>query len=135
MDALPRRANAQRNDRDAVRGDPPLGHLPRAVLGVHYDSMGRAKHGRLVPGGEPHVEGMPIPKRIPQMVDDDDEAMMACWPGFVHELERRAARHRNREALLAFFRNHVIVHEIYRLSERDLKSIELLPVEEEARMF
>jgi hypothetical protein len=67
--------------------------------------------------------------------DDDDEAMMACWPGFVHELERRAARHRNREALLAFFRNHVIVHEIYRLSERDLKSIELLPVEEEARMF
>lgn len=67
--------------------------------------------------------------------DDDDEPMMACWPGFVHELERRAARHRNREALLVFLRNHVVAQEIYRLSERDLKSVELLPIEEEARLF
>ena len=68
-------------------------------------------------------------------IDDEDEPMMSCWPGFVHELERRAARHRNREALLAFLRNHVVAHEIYRLSERDLKSVELLPIEEEARLF
>jgi hypothetical protein len=65
--------------------------------------------------------------------EDEDEPMIACWPGFVHELERRAARHRNREALLVFLRNHVVAHEIYRLSERDLKSVELLPIEEEAR--
>jgi hypothetical protein len=67
--------------------------------------------------------------------DDEDEQMIACWPGFVHELERRAARHRNRETLLVFLRNHIVGHEIYRLSERDLKSVELLPADEEARSF
>ena len=67
--------------------------------------------------------------------EDDDEPMTACWPGFVHELERRAARHRHRETLLVFLRNHIVGREIYRLSERDLKSIELLPMDEEARLF
>lgn len=67
--------------------------------------------------------------------DDDDEPMVACWPSVIHDLERRAARHRSREALLVFLRNHVVANEIYRLSERDLKSVELLPIDETARLF
>ena len=61
--------------------------------------------------------------------DNDEEPFTSCWPGYAHQLERRAARHRDREALLMFFRNHVIAHEIYRLTEADLKSLELLPME------
>lgn len=61
--------------------------------------------------------------------DDEEGPFTACWPGYTHELERRATRHRDREALLMFFRNHVIAHEIYRLTEADLKSLELLPIE------
>ncbi len=67
--------------------------------------------------------------------EDDDEPMIACWPGVVHELERRAVRHRNRETLLMFLRNHIVGHEVYRLSEKDLKSVELLPMDEEARLY
>ena len=66
---------------------------------------------------------------------EDEEPMMACWPGVVHDMERRAARHRSREALLVFLRNHVVASEIYRLSERDLRSVELLPIDENARLF
>ena len=67
--------------------------------------------------------------------EDEDTHLMGCWPGFSHQLERRAARHRDREALLVFFRNHVIGHEIYRLSEGDLRSLELLPIEQGAHSF
>jgi len=66
---------------------------------------------------------------------DDDDPEISCWPALVHDLERRAARHRSREALLVFLRNHVVASEIYRLSERDLKSVELLPIDETARLF
>jgi hypothetical protein len=67
--------------------------------------------------------------------DDEDGSLVGCWPGYAHELERRATRHRDREALLVFFRNHVIAHEIYRLAEADLKSLELLPIELGAASF
>ena len=67
--------------------------------------------------------------------DEDEEPMIACWPSMVHDMERRAAKHRSREALLVFLRNHVVANEIYRLSELDLKSVELLPVDETARLF
>jgi hypothetical protein len=67
--------------------------------------------------------------------DDDEDPAIACWPSMVHDQERRAARHRSREALLVFLRNHVVANEIYRLSERDLKSVELLPADETARLF
>jgi hypothetical protein len=67
--------------------------------------------------------------------EDEDGAFAGCWPGYTHELERRAARHRDRESLLMFFRNHVIAHEIYRLTEADLKSLELLPIELGAASF
>lgn len=67
--------------------------------------------------------------------DDEDGHFMACWPSYAHELERRAARHRDREALLAFLRDHVIGHEIYRLTEGDLKSLELLPIEQGTPSF
>ena len=67
--------------------------------------------------------------------DDEDGPFAGGLPGYAHELERRAARHRDREALLMFFRNHVIAHEIYRLSEADLQSLELLPMELGAESF
>src|SRR5262245_26581532 len=67
--------------------------------------------------------------------DDDEEPTIACWPTMVHDQERRAARHRSRETLLVFLRNHVVANEIYRLSERDLKSLELLPVDWTARLL
>ena len=67
--------------------------------------------------------------------DDEEDGNVACWPGFTHDLQRRAARHKHRETLLVFFRNHVIGHEIYRLSEADLRSLELLPIEEGSLSF
>jgi hypothetical protein len=62
--------------------------------------------------------------------DDDEEGHSFCWPGVTDDMQRRATRHRDREAVLVFFRNHVIAHEIYRLDETDLRSLELLPLGE-----
>ena len=67
--------------------------------------------------------------------DDEDEPFAGRWLGYAHELERRAARHRDREALLMFLRDHVIAQEIYRLTEADLQSLELLPMELGAASF
>ena len=68
-----------------------------------------------------------------EATDEDDH--MFCIPNLAHDLERRAARHKHRETLLVFFRNHVVGHEIYRLSEADLRSLELLPIEEGSLSF
>ena len=61
--------------------------------------------------------------------DDDDEEgdMMACWPGYACELERRATRHRQAETALLFLRDHLVAHEIYRLDAPDLRLLELWP--------
>jgi len=62
--------------------------------------------------------------------DDDEEQLAVCWPGYIMELQRRAARHRRREMFLMFARDRVAPAELYRLSERDLQTLEWLPVEE-----
>jgi hypothetical protein len=62
--------------------------------------------------------------------DDEDEELGMVWPGYQEELQRRAARHRNREAMLMFFRDRVVANEIYRLTERDLRSLEWLPADD-----
>jgi len=62
--------------------------------------------------------------------DDEDEELGMVWPGYHEELQRRAARHRNREAMLMFFRDRVVANEIYRLAERDLRSLEWLPADD-----
>jgi hypothetical protein len=61
-------------------------------------------------------------------LDDDDEGMMRCW-GIDDQMERKATRHRDREALLVYLRNHLVAGEVYRLTEADLRSLELFPVE------
>jgi hypothetical protein len=63
-------------------------------------------------------------------VDDEDEPLALCWPGFVHDLERRAARHRRRELFLIFARDHVVSNDIYRLTEKDLRALEWMPLED-----
>jgi len=62
--------------------------------------------------------------------DEEDEELGMVWPGYQEELQRRAARHRNREAMLMFFRDRVVANEIYRLAERDLRSLEWLPADD-----
>jgi hypothetical protein len=62
--------------------------------------------------------------------DDEDAELGMMWPGYQEELQRRAARHRNREAMLSFFRDRVVANEIYRLAERDLRSLEWLPADD-----
>jgi hypothetical protein len=66
----------------------------------------------------------------PENEDEEDEQMAAIWPGYQEELQRRAARHRNREALLTFFRDRVVANEIYLLTERDLRSLEWTPTDD-----
>lgn len=61
--------------------------------------------------------------------DDDEDGLVGGWPCLGSELERKTARHRDRETLLVFFRNHLVAGEVYRLSEADLRSLELLPIE------
>jgi hypothetical protein len=63
-------------------------------------------------------------------VDDEDEQLALCWPGYVHDLERRAARHRRRELFLIFARDHVVASDIYRLTEKDLRALEWMPMED-----
>lgn len=97
----------------------------------HLDDRIRHHHGRA-------AECEDKAKRVEALSserEDEDGHFMGCWPGFAHELERKAARHRDREALLVFFRNHVIGHEIYRLAEGDLRSLELLPIEQGTPSF
>ena len=60
--------------------------------------------------------------------DDEEGPMALCWPGYLGDLEHRAARHRRRETALVFLRDHIVAHEIYRLGEADLKLVELWPV-------
>ena len=60
--------------------------------------------------------------------DDEDEQLV--WPGYQEELQRRATRHRHREAMLIFFRDRVATNEIYLLAERDLRSLEWLPADD-----
>lgn len=62
--------------------------------------------------------------------EDEDDELGMMWPGYQDELQRRAARHRSREAMLTFFRDRVVTNEIYRLAERDLRSLEWLPAED-----
>jgi hypothetical protein len=62
--------------------------------------------------------------------DEDEDEELGMWPGYQEELQRRAARHRQREAMLIFFRDRVAANEIYRLAERDLRSLEWLPADD-----
>lgn len=67
--------------------------------------------------------------------EDDDAALGFCGPSYRHALAEKATRHRSRELLMTFLRNHVVVNEIYRLTEQDLRSVEWLPTEESARVY
>jgi len=59
--------------------------------------------------------------------EDGDAPFVALWPGYGAELERLAEGHKRKEATLSFLREHVIASEIYRLSEHDLRLLELWP--------
>jgi hypothetical protein len=92
-----------------------LGHLETRIQG-HRDRAARCDARRL------RLEGATEPIG-PN--DDEDQQLAMCWPGYVEELERRVERHRRDEAALAFLRDHVVAHEIYRLGESDLRFLEL----------
>src|SRR5215831_12283416 len=59
---------------------------------------------------------------VGSLTDEDESEMplLAAWPGYGAELERRVDGHKRKEATLAFLRDHVIACEIYRLGEDDL---------------
>ena len=59
--------------------------------------------------------------------EDTEQQLAAAWPGYLENLERRAERHRDRAYALAFLRDHVIAHEVYRLGEDDLEILHLWP--------
>jgi hypothetical protein len=59
--------------------------------------------------------------------DDTEEQLAAAWPAYLDNLERRAERHRDRAEALQFLREHLVVHEIYRLGEEDLAMLRLWP--------
>lgn len=59
--------------------------------------------------------------------EDAEMPLLATWPGYGAELERRVDGHKRREATLIFLRDHIIAHEIYRLGEHDLRLLELWP--------
>jgi hypothetical protein len=59
--------------------------------------------------------------------EDGDPPLLAAWPGYGMELERRTDSHKRKEATLTFLRDHVIAREIYRLGEHDLRLLELWP--------
>jgi hypothetical protein len=93
----------------------------------HLDERIRHHHGR---AAELETRFKQAETLVSASEEDDEDGHSMCWPGFAHDLQRRAARHKDRETLLMFFRNHVIGHEIYRLSEADLRALELLPIDE-----
>jgi hypothetical protein len=74
-------------------------------------------------------------EQVDQTPDEDEEAtpMAVCWPGYVHELERRAAHHSAREMFLIFARDHIVANQLYRLGEEDLATLEWLPMSESLR--
>ena len=59
--------------------------------------------------------------------DDEDYEIAGAWPAYPEHLQRSAERHRQREAVLVFIRERVIPSEVYRLGERDLRWLQLLP--------
>jgi hypothetical protein len=59
--------------------------------------------------------------------EDGEMPLLAAWPGYGVELDRRVEGHRRKEATLTFLRDHVIAREIYRLGEHDLRLLELWP--------
>jgi hypothetical protein len=59
--------------------------------------------------------------------DDGEMPLLAAWPGYGVELERRVEGHKRKETTLSFLRDHVIAREIYRLGEDDLRLLELWP--------
>ena len=62
--------------------------------------------------------------------DDTEECLALSWPPYLEHLERRAQRHRDRAQTLAFLRDHVVAHEIYRLGEADLRALHMWPIAE-----
>jgi hypothetical protein len=64
---------------------------------------------------------------VGSLPDDEESEDLGVWPGYGAELERRVEGHKRKQATLAFLRNHVIAHEIYRLGEHDLRLLELWP--------
>ena len=59
--------------------------------------------------------------------DDSEMPLLAAWPGYRIEIERRVDGHKRKETTLTFLRDHVIAREIYRLGEDDLRLLELWP--------
>ncbi len=59
--------------------------------------------------------------------DDTEEQLAAAWPPYLENLERRAERHRDRADALQFLREHLVAHEIYRLGEDDLETLQIWP--------
>ena len=100
--------------------------VPADELARHLDERIRHHHERATDLERRAKELEALAGKVED--DDDEESMFGCWPG-AHELDRKTTRHREREALLIFLRNHLATGEIYRLAEHDLRSLELFPAE------
>jgi hypothetical protein len=55
--------------------------------------------------------------------DDEMEAQVACWVGYRDDLDQQSSRHKRDEQALLFVREHIAMHEIYRLSIPDLRAL------------
>jgi len=96
----------------------------------HLDERIRHHHDRAT---TLDAKARQVEVRVSPADDEEEEHLAMCWPGYVHDLERRATRHRSRELFLIFARDRIAHGEIYRLSEQDLKAVEWLPTEDSAR--
>jgi len=84
----------------------------------HLDAQIRRHHDRAVECATKRI-------RFQAAGDEREMRLAACWTGYDEDLERRAARHQRRAAALTFVREHIVVHEIYRLGIVDLRELGL----------
>jgi hypothetical protein len=62
--------------------------------------------------------------------DNDEEDVVAELRGrgsALHGVERKLRDHSDRAGVLTFVRDHIVRDEVYRLTEEDLRTIEVLP--------
>ena len=60
--------------------------------------------------------------------DDEDDPIQSLRHGSPRDgLERKLRDHRDRAAFLTFLRDHIVPKETYRLEERDLRTLEIVP--------
>ena len=103
-----------------VTAEELLCHLDGRIQ-IHREAAVRCDSKRI------RLEAAASSDKPSEDAEDEDEHLALCWPGYVGDLERRAERHKSHEAALVFLRDHLIALEIYRLTESDLRLLELWP--------